>query len=113
MLDVTQPVQTSDGRKARIICSDRKVSEWPIVALVEANGAETVFLAQPDGTGHGVTKLINVPRTIKRWVVMWIAETGTEHSLSSGSQDDVQKDLAEFRKQGLKACVVEVEGTPT
>lgn len=36
MLDINKPVQTRDGRKARIICSDMK-GDYPIVACVEIN----------------------------------------------------------------------------
>lgn len=32
--DPTKPVQTRDGRKARIICTDRRDRHFPIVALV-------------------------------------------------------------------------------
>lgn len=34
MFDPKRPVQTRDGRKARIICTDAKVNEKPIIALV-------------------------------------------------------------------------------
>jgi hypothetical protein len=32
--DLTKPVQTRDGRKARIICTDRKGDNYSIIALV-------------------------------------------------------------------------------
>ena len=35
MFDPSKPVQTRDGRKARIICTDAKRSDTSIVALVE------------------------------------------------------------------------------
>ena len=35
-----KPVCTRDGRKARIICFDRKGDICPIIALVEENGME-------------------------------------------------------------------------
>lgn len=34
------PVQTRDGKKARILCFDRKDDDCPIVALVEIDGYE-------------------------------------------------------------------------
>jgi hypothetical protein len=40
--DPTKPVQTRDGRKARIICTDA-CCEDPIIALVDSNGHEYVF----------------------------------------------------------------------
>lgn len=40
--DPTKPVQTRDGRPARILCTDAKNPEYPIVALVDS----------PDGEGE-------------------------------------------------------------
>lgn len=37
--DPTKPVQTRDGRKARIICTDAK-GEYPIVALITYEDGE-------------------------------------------------------------------------
>ena len=34
MIDLKKPVQTRDGKAARIICTDRTNSEYPVVALV-------------------------------------------------------------------------------
>lgn len=36
------PVCTRDGHKARIICFDKEDSVYPIVALIEHNGRESV-----------------------------------------------------------------------
>lgn len=38
-----KPVCTRDGRKARIICFDRKNDSEPIVALIDNNGYESSF----------------------------------------------------------------------
>lgn len=41
VLDLSKPVTTRDGRKVRIICTDRKWrAPFPIVALVEGKGGE-------------------------------------------------------------------------
>ena len=40
--DPTKPVQTRDGRKARIICTDRKHRDGAIIALI----------SYPEGTPH-------------------------------------------------------------
>jgi hypothetical protein len=37
--DPTKPVQCRNGRKARIICADAKHQNFPIVALVDRDGA--------------------------------------------------------------------------
>ena len=35
--DPLKPVQTRDGRKARIICTDRKMDGFPILALIPSH----------------------------------------------------------------------------
>jgi len=63
MLEINKPVQTRDGRKARIIATDKK-GEYPIVALI--NDCETIILSYTK-EGHQIsncenkTDLINVP----------------------------------------------------
>lgn len=34
MIDFSKPVQTRDGRKVRVICTDRKNKHYPVIALV-------------------------------------------------------------------------------
>lgn len=76
--DPTKPVQTRDGRKARIICTDRQyVSEssgeqWPIVALVDfkGDGKEIFYSFRADGTAPHMAKkdaLINIPDIKKQY----------------------------------------------
>lgn len=73
-LDLTKPVQTHDGRKARIICTDVKgaSNEQSILALVEQWGtAEAVFWYRKDGTtkySGSNSFLTNVPEKIERWI---------------------------------------------
>lgn len=38
-----KPVCTRDGRNARIICYDYKNDVYPIIALVETDGSESIF----------------------------------------------------------------------
>jgi hypothetical protein len=44
-----KPVCTRDGHKARIICFDRKNSEYPIVALITCNNKEDCVPYTIDG----------------------------------------------------------------
>ena len=46
------PVQTKNGKNARIICFDAKYTCYPIVALVEMNGFEKVSLYTNEGKRH-------------------------------------------------------------
>ena len=36
-LDLEKPVQTRDGRKARVICTDMKHEKGPIIAIIETS----------------------------------------------------------------------------
>lgn len=66
--DPTKPVQTRDGRKARIIATDAKLTDGrSIIALVErTNGGEMARYVYEDGSWFGSyvtdpSDLINVP----------------------------------------------------
>lgn len=68
-LDTTKPVQTRDGRKARIICTDRKGdSQCPILALVQCeDGMERLLMCGKDGKALDMlsdSNLINVPEKV-------------------------------------------------
>ena len=44
-----KPVCTRDGIKARIVCYDRKDDNYPIVALVDYDGEESLYSYSKDG----------------------------------------------------------------
>lgn len=44
-----KPVCTRDGKKARIICFDRKKPDYPIIALVKEDKSEDVHTYKEDG----------------------------------------------------------------
>ena len=49
-VDLTKPVQTRDGRAVRILCTDRKHSDHPVVALVKCHDfQERCYSFGPDG----------------------------------------------------------------
>lgn len=52
-----KPVCTRDGRKARIICFDRKDSHYPVVALVQGEkDNEMIIQCSSNGEFHGSNK---------------------------------------------------------
>ena len=70
--DPTKPVQTRDGRAARIICADRKMALGTIVALVtNEDGSESHIITCGDtGRRSGYTldgpfDLINIPDHVR------------------------------------------------
>ena len=69
--DPSKPVQTRDGRKARILCTDYKSNLSTIVALVASNlweGKEDLWFTDETGKKIGGVNpagkhLINIPET--------------------------------------------------
>lgn len=72
--DPTKPVQTRDGRAARILCTDAN-GPLPIIALVKAtNGNEEVMRLLADGQRRGRKAwrpdrddLVNIPMKRRGW----------------------------------------------
>ena len=73
--DPTRPVQTRDGREARILCTDRKGSS-PILALVTCvDGNENVAVYFMNGFGlysrESSLDLVNVPVETFQYQNVW------------------------------------------
>lgn len=72
-LDLTKPVQTRDGKKARIVCTDAKGKTYKVIALVEIDGEEEAHSYTLDGwfreeAAGGDLDLVNVPEATYRWM---------------------------------------------
>jgi hypothetical protein len=85
MFDPTKPVQTRDGRKARIICSDRKHpgGQLLLVSLItNSNGVEEVSLHAMNGSVLAISEhhndLINIP--VKVEIYNFCSPTGSTFS---------------------------------
>lgn len=69
-LDPTKPVQTEDGRPARILCTDVD-NPRSLVAAVRVKGGERALVYYPNGRLWESSKsdddLINVPEKHVRW----------------------------------------------
>lgn len=66
--DPTKPVQTRDGRKARILCTDSGLPNYPIVALVEGQGIPNTFSMGgsfiASDSSPDFRDLVNLPETV-------------------------------------------------
>lgn len=94
--DPTKPVQTRDGRKARIICTDRRDVIFPIVALIEEGDMDRVLTYYANGSHEkqpSDADLINVPAEFERaqWVnvyplaiAFWDSKETADHGASPG-----------------------------
>jgi len=76
MLDLTRKITTRDGRAVRILASDIRNSNYPIIAAVtQSDGRESVISYTRDGTyGKDGTliplDLINPPIEVERYMVV-------------------------------------------
>lgn len=72
-LDLTKPVQTRDGRKARILATDINC-EWPIAAVIKMKGDSDHEIVKSYRI-HGrifdccesFDDLVNAPERVSRW----------------------------------------------
>lgn len=68
MADLSKPVQTRDGRKARVVCTDRK-GIYPVIALIDV--VEDVRAYRSDGSALvgmiSDSDLVNIPVRTSMW----------------------------------------------
>ena len=115
---VGQECRTRDGRRARVVCVDRK-SKWPVVALVELpDGGEElcsysergwkVQPLRPGGVHHeNPSDLLPAPRRAVVWVGMFAGHYPDVSPLIGTYSKDM---LDKARADGVKALVrVELE----
>lgn len=71
-VDLTKPVQTKGGRRARVICTDAANSSYPVLVLIADDfGHEDVVRYDSAGYhagGAGAWDLINVPAEQVRYI---------------------------------------------
>ena len=77
-LDLTKPVQTRDGRKVRVLCTDGP-GELPVVGFIEGNVTTTQWPVGGEYYGGALRDfdLINtpaIPRTFERWFNVYTNE---------------------------------------
>ena len=85
--DPSKPVQTRDGRKARIICTDRKGAPdyQPIIALTLREDGKSEYIISVDYNGQysespGNNDLVNVPEKVGRWINFYRSGTARGHA---------------------------------
>ena len=78
MIDWTRPIQTRDGRKARVLCTDRKKEGWPVVVAItvaDASGEEALLCYPLDGRScrsiphrDDIVNVLEEPITATWWI---------------------------------------------
>ena len=69
----SRKVVTKDGRKARIICTDRRDLNYPIIALIETSPGQEMAYAYPKDGKHctdytDIFNLFFAPETHEGWI---------------------------------------------
>lgn len=93
-LDLTQPVQTRDGRPVRILCTNAK-SDDPIVGLIlHESGFESPAMWKPNGQwAHtsGDADLINAPQKLRIWATRHRNKHGNEWATAHIDENEYDK----------------------
>ena len=104
--DPTKPVQTRDGRKARIICTDRDFTGYSIVALIKTESEEERIEAyRSDGSRkfyRDDLDLINVPEKVTMYVNVY---RDADHKIGCGYAYTTEEHA---RKNAVGACVADI-----
>lgn len=73
MIDFNKPVQTRDGRKVRILCTDGQDGRRPVVGFVEGSVQPATWPMNgiyASLCGESGTDLINVPERVERILIV-------------------------------------------
>lgn len=107
--DPKKPVTTRDGRKARIIATDRKSwdNDFPMIALVEDDDTENMQTYTSDGKylmGEPSDEdLINVPESIVRYVNVYRGDNSEK--FYSGGEYNTRADADSWANKGRVSCI--------
>lgn len=103
--DPTKPCRTRDGRKVRILCTDKK-GDYPIVAIVtEDADNEGMFGFRPDGRYGGVNdgmNLVNDPPLGPKVQTVWVNLYGNNGNPGAHRS---RRNADESMEPGRVACV--------
>lgn len=110
----SRKVVTRDGRNARIICTDRRDLNFPIIALVEniSGGGEKACSYTKDGRHYtdcpDIFDLFFAPETHEGWINISREEYGHEGGLIYDSKEDAEK-IAKVNKCCIATVKIEWE----
>ena len=100
---------TRDGRKARVICTDRN-GMYPVVALVN-NGGEDVYTYNKRGIYAGKDKELSLffaPEKHMGWMNIYKAAYSPIGGGVYGSKEEAEKNIG-FNQDYIATCKVEWE----
>lgn len=91
-IDFNKPVQTRDGRKVRILCTDGPNEKRPVAGFVEGYVEPTTWESCGKFSERGNTlDLINAPERVEQWVNLYrsgsVGSTHNSRKNADGSAD--------------------------
>lgn len=112
-----KPVCTRDGRKARIICFDRKFYQngynYPIVAMVNDNDNELVHTYTQDGLLVGNAEceldLMMIPEKKERWVNVYRKEHNDYCKGIFQTKEEAVNAISEVGRKHIATVKIECE----
>ena len=109
----SRKVVTRDGRNARIICTDRRDLNFPIIALIETSpGKEMAYTHAKDGKHctacTDIFDLFFAPEKHEGWINISREEYGYEGGLIYDSKEDAEK-IAKVNKYCIATVKIEWE----
>lgn len=110
----SRKVVTRDGREARIICTDRRDLNFPIIALIEniSGGGEKACSYTKNGRHYtdcpDIFDLFFAPEKHEGWVNVSREEYGYEGGLIYDSKEDAEK-IAKVNKCCIATVKIEWE----
>lgn len=123
--DPTKPCRTRNGGPARIVCTDRKQSGYPILAcigrfdetIVSYTAEGTCGLYQSSSGEHenmkGVFDLVNIPEKHKGWINITPTDLGEQPAgmiyLRHGNLWPTKEEAVRNRGNGPNLACLEIE----
>lgn len=110
-----------DGRAARVACSDMKYGggEYPLLVLARhEDGNETAhpykttgepFMNYHDEKAMERCQLLNLPRKLKGYLILWRGENGEVKAMGDESLGHIEGAKARLQMRGCKSVIVPVE----
>ena len=106
----SRKVVTRDGRRARIICTDKRELNYPIIALIETRpGGEEVTYSYTKGGRHctacaDIFDLFFAPKTHEGWINIFSYETSFARGPIYNSKEEAEEigKLSEYYSTTIK-----------
>lgn len=111
MFDPTKPVQTRDGRKARIVCTDALGPSSIIALIALSSGHEITAYRKADGKYDGIDcpgDLVNIPVRRSEFQNVWSKQGSATYRYSSLSACQVGMSAASLRNNGNWIGYIEI-----